>query len=54
MEDSKQWPNTGVFFPENFMASYLIFLIINPPAEQHEFLSCKEMLRDSSTVLKSR
>lgn len=32
------------------MASYLIFLIINPPAEQYKFLSCKEMLRDSTTV----
>lgn len=50
----KQWPNAGVFFPENFVASCLIFLIFNPPAEQHKLLSCKEMLRDSSTVSESR
>lgn len=42
------------FSSENFMASYLIFLLIKPPAEQYKFLSCKEMLRDSIAVLKSR
>lgn len=46
-----------IFFSWKFnvqMSSYLIFLAINPPAERYKFLSCKEMLRDSTTALESR